>query len=70
MTTTNSWRHPKQSDKPDRFGYRIAEWSEMTGTSRVTTWRNVKRGHLKLVYVGSTPMVPRSEAIRLGLINE
>jgi hypothetical protein len=49
----------------DRFGYRIAEWSEMTGTSRVTTWRNVKRGHLKLVYVGSTPMVPRSEAIRL-----
>ena len=49
MTTTNSWRHPKQSDKPDRFGYRIAEWSEMTGTSRVTTWRNVKRGHLKLV---------------------
>ena len=69
MITTNSWRHPK-SDKPDRFGYRIAEWSEMTATSRVTTWRNVKRGHLKLVYVGSTPMVPRSEAIRLGLINE
>jgi hypothetical protein len=48
MITTNSWRHPK-SDKPDRFGYRIAEWSEMTATSRVTTWRNVKRGHLKLV---------------------
>jgi hypothetical protein len=34
------------------------------------SWRNVKRGDLKLVYVGSTPMVPRSEAIRLGLINE
>jgi hypothetical protein len=58
------------SNKLSRLGYRISEWSEMTGTSRVTTWRNVKRGHLKLVYVGSTPVVPRAEAVRLGFINE
>jgi hypothetical protein len=57
------------TNKPSRLGFRISEWSELTGTSRVTTWRNVKRGHLKLVYVGPTPMVPRSEAIRLGLID-
>ncbi|MCK1708586.1 MULTISPECIES: hypothetical protein [unclassified Bradyrhizobium] len=68
MSATKHPRHSKQSDEPAWFGYRISEWSEMTGTSRVTTWRNVKRGDLKLVYVGPTPIVPRSEAIRLGFI--
>ncbi|QIG91489.1 hypothetical protein [Bradyrhizobium sp. 6(2017)] len=51
-----------------RLGWRIPEWMKATGTSRPTLWRQVKRGDLKLVYVGPTPMVPRSEAIRLGFI--
>jgi predicted DNA-binding transcriptional regulator AlpA len=54
---------------PDRLAWRLPEWMKLTGTSRPTLWRQVKRGDLKLVYVGPTPMVPRSEAIRLGLIN-
>jgi len=54
---------------PDRLGWRLHEWMKLTGTSRPTLWRQVKLGDLKLVYVGHTPMVPRSEAIRLGLID-
>jgi hypothetical protein len=52
-----------------RLGWRIPEWVRLTGTSRPTLWRQVKRGDLKLIYVGPMPIVPRSEAIRLGLIN-
>jgi hypothetical protein len=40
----------------------------LTGTSRPTVWRQAKAGILKLVYVGNIPIVPRTEAIRLGLI--
>jgi|SoimicmetaTmtLMA_FD_contig_31_5230013_length_285_multi_2_in_0_out_0_1 predicted DNA-binding transcriptional regulator AlpA len=54
---------------PDRLAWRLPEWMKLTGTSRPTLWRQVKRGDLKLVYVGPTPMVPRAEAIRLGFIN-
>jgi hypothetical protein len=53
----------------ERLGWRIPEWISITGTSRPTLWRQVKRGDLKLIYVGPMPIVPRSEAIRLGLIN-
>jgi hypothetical protein len=56
-------------NEPDRLGWRISEWMRLTGTSRPTLWRQVRRGDLELVYIGPTPMVPRSEAIRLGLIN-
>jgi predicted DNA-binding transcriptional regulator AlpA len=41
---------------------------KLTGISRPTLWRQIKRGDLKLVYVRPTLMVPRSDAIRLGLI--
>lgn len=53
-----------------RLGWRIDEWVAQTGTSRPTVWRQVKRGDLRIVYVGPMPMVPRSEAVRLGFINE
>jgi predicted DNA-binding transcriptional regulator AlpA len=53
----------------DRLGWRLPEWMKLTGTSRPTLWRQVKRGDLRIVYIGPTPMVPRAEAIRLGLIN-
>jgi hypothetical protein len=52
-----------------RLGWRISEWVELTGTSRPTLWRQVKSGKLKIVYVGTVPLVPRAEAIRLGLID-
>jgi hypothetical protein len=53
---------------PDRLGWRLPEWMKLTGTSRPTLWRQIKRGDLKIVSIGSTRMVPRCEAIRLGLI--
>lgn len=59
--------HPESEhrDQRNRFGYRISEWSERTGTSRVTTWRNIKAGKLKAVdYCGIT-LIPDSERARL-----
>lgn len=53
-----------------RLGWRLPEWMALTGISRPTLWRQVKRGDIKLVYIGPTPMVPRSEAVRLGLIDD
>jgi predicted DNA-binding transcriptional regulator AlpA len=53
-----------------RLGWRLPEWMRLTGISRPTLWRQIKRGDLKIIYIGHTPMVPRSEAIRLGLLDE
>ena len=64
----NSREQPFLSSRPDRLGWRLPEWMKLTNTSRQTLWRQVKRGDLRVVYIGPTPMVPRSEAIRLGLI--
>ncbi|OKO70132.1 hypothetical protein AC629_40720 [Bradyrhizobium sp. NAS80.1] len=49
-----------------RLGYRIAEWSEMTGTSRQTTWRAIRKGTLKTVTYAGITLVPDSERVRLG----
>ncbi|WFU45823.1 hypothetical protein QA640_44145 (plasmid) [Bradyrhizobium sp. CB82] len=47
--------HTEKSDKPVRLGCRISAWSRLTGTGRVTTWGNIKRGKLKTVdYCGIT----------------
>jgi hypothetical protein len=55
--------------EPGRLGWRLGEWCKATGTSRPTLWRHAKSGAVKIVYVGDTPLVPRSEAVRLGLID-
>jgi hypothetical protein len=56
---------PEQPDKPNRLGYRISEWSAMTGTSRVTTWRAIKIGKLKAVDYCGIKLIPDSERARL-----
>jgi hypothetical protein len=53
----------------DRLAFRIAEFTALTGTSRMHLHRMQKRGHIKLIRIGSVPMVPRSEMVRLGLID-
>jgi hypothetical protein len=63
---TKSISHDPSCDH--RLGWRVPEWMKLTGISRQTLWRQVKRGDLRVVYIGHTPLVPRSEAIRLGLI--
>ena len=52
-----------------RLAWRINEWVALTGMSRPTVWRQARRGDLKLIRVGGIPMVPRTEAIRLGFIS-
>jgi hypothetical protein len=48
-----------------RLGYRIGEWSEMTGTSRQTTWRAIRNGTLKTVTYCGITLIPDSERVRL-----
>jgi hypothetical protein len=59
----------KTSSTQLRLGYRVSEWSEMTGTSRVTTWRNIKNGALRAIDYNGITLIPRSEAVRLKLLN-
>jgi hypothetical protein len=65
-TTDKRTRHPESADSPTRLGYRISEWSEMTGTSRITTWRAIKAGKLKTVNYCGITLIPDSERARLG----
>ena len=52
----------------DRLCWRLGEWCSLTGISRPTVWRQAKAGTLRLAYVDKIPVVPRSEAVRLGLV--
>jgi hypothetical protein len=72
MTKQEEERRGRQrrASLDQRLGWRINEWIELTGTSRPTVWRHAKTGKLRLVYIGDIPIVPRTEAIRLGLIEK
>jgi hypothetical protein len=50
------------------LGWRVDEWCALTGVSRPTVWRHSRDGKLKIVYLDKIPFVPRTEAIRLGFI--
>lgn len=50
------------------LGWRINEWVLLTGTSRPTVWRQIKSGQLKVVNVNGIWLIPRTEAVRLGLL--
>jgi predicted DNA-binding transcriptional regulator AlpA len=58
------------NEEKRRLGYRINDFCALTGISRVTAWRLVKAGTLKVVYLGRIPIVPASEVSRLGLSPE
>jgi|KBSMisStaDraftv2_1062788.scaffolds.fasta_scaffold5318034_1 hypothetical protein len=53
--------------KGNRLGYRVGEWAEMTGTSRVTTWRKIKNKTLRTIDYDGITLIPHSEAVRLQL---
>jgi hypothetical protein len=61
-------RGERQASFEERLGWRIAEWVALTGISRPTVWRQAKSGALRLIYIDKIPIVPRTEAVRLGLI--
>jgi hypothetical protein len=62
-------RQSNRKSKGRRLGYKISEWSEMTGTSRQTTWRAIRSGALKAVDYCGIPLIPHSEAVRLQLLD-
>lgn len=51
-----------------RLGWRVNEWVALTGISRPTVWRQIRDGRLNVVDVGGITIVPRAEAVRLGLL--
>jgi len=70
MTRLNrASRRARKSNKVRRLGYRVTEWSQMTGTSRVTTWRNIKNGTLKVIDYNGIKLIPASEAVRLRFLD-
>jgi hypothetical protein len=56
-------------ENADRLGWRVSEFCKLVHIDRSTVSKMAKQGKLTLVYFGDVPVVPRSEAIRLGLIN-
>jgi hypothetical protein len=64
MTNSTS---PAQTD--DRLGWRVAEFCKLIRVSPATISKMAKAGKISLVYFGDAPVVPRAEAVRLGLIS-
>jgi predicted site-specific integrase-resolvase len=53
---------------PRRISFTLTEWSAMRGQSRVSTWRQIRRGELRSVKTpGGRVSIPASEIKRLGL---
>jgi hypothetical protein len=57
------------SETDDRLAWRVAEFCKLVTVSRATISKMAKAGKITLVYFGDVPVVPRSEAVRLGLIS-
>ena len=57
-----------ENERRLRLGWRLNEFVELTGVSRVTLWRLARSGQLKLAYLGKIPIVTGHEARRLGLL--
>jgi hypothetical protein len=53
----------------ERLGWRISEFCKLVPVNRSTISKMAKQGKLTLIYFGDVPIVPRTEAIRIGLIN-
>jgi hypothetical protein len=57
------------NQNPEVLGWRIAEFCKIVPVSRALLSRMAKDGELRLIYFGDVPIVPRAEAVRLGLIS-
>jgi hypothetical protein len=60
---------PPNVQSDDRLGWRIAEFCKLVPVSTGLISKMAKQGKLNLVYFGDVPIVPRTEAVRLGLIS-
>jgi hypothetical protein len=56
-------------ENEERLGWRMAEFCRLVHIDRSTVLKMAKQGKINLVYFGAAPIVPRCEAVRLGLIS-
>jgi hypothetical protein len=59
-------RQSNRKSKGARLGYRVSEWSALTGTSRQTTWRAIRNGKLRAIDYCGIKLIPDCERVRLG----
>jgi hypothetical protein len=66
----NRRKKPPRSTLPSesRLGWRLDEFSDLFSVSAAQLWKLEKDGKLRLARVGRILIVPRHEAVRLGLI--
>jgi hypothetical protein len=51
-----------------RLGYRTSEFAYLCGISVPTLWRHIRDGKIEVVEIGGVKLIPRSFAIKRGLI--
>lgn len=54
----------------DGFQVKVPDLAEATGRSRDALYRAIHRGELRAIWLGRTPMIPATEALRLLGVNE
>jgi excisionase family DNA binding protein len=60
---------PVVIDNQTKLGWRTREWARLTSTSLSTTLRQIEAGELRTIRIGRCVLIPRSEAVRLGLVS-
>jgi hypothetical protein len=50
-----------------QLSWRLPEFAAIVGISLPTLWRRIRAGDVRVVRLGGVVLVPRSEAVRLGL---
>ena len=50
-----------------QLSWRLPEFAAVVGISLPTLWRRIRAGDVRVVRLGGVVLVPRSEAVRLGL---
>ena len=51
-----------------RLGFRTGEFARLCGVSVPTIWRQIRDGKIEVVSIGGVRLIPRSYAIKRGLI--
>jgi hypothetical protein len=51
-----------------RLGFRTSEFARLCGVSVPTIWRHIRDGKIEVVEIGGVKLIPRSYAIKRGLI--
>ena len=52
-----------------QLSWRLTEFAAVVRISLPTLWRRIRAGDIRVVRLGGVVLVPRSEAIRLGLMD-